>query len=204
MGSVAWAQAQEALANQDPVLLEQAIELGESAAEYCLEEQEIDPHYAAVPGKLTSVYVARWKRDLEEMNSATGLSVVPTASSNQESEIAAEEIQVSLYYQPHDQTESGLRAARERELELAIREALFVGMSGHLDVRGRLADADRMDLREPITPMQLSDGSRPELSRATSESSGPCVSITDLFEEEGQVGIIEPVRGVRSCFSRGA
>ena len=198
MGSSAWAQAQEALANQDPVLLEQAIALAESAAEYCLEEQQIDPHYAAVPGKLTSVYVKRWKRELDELNSAAGVAVVPTASSNQESEIAAEENLASLYYERHDQTESGLRSTKEWELERAIRESLFVGMSGHFEVQFRPVDTDRRDLREPATPMQLSDASRPELSRATSDSSGLCVSITDRFEEEGRVGIIKPVRAFGS------
>jgi len=67
LGSEAWRKAQQARAAKDARLLAEAIELAEAAARYCLDEQRKEPHYAASPGKLTSVYARSWKRQLESM-----------------------------------------------------------------------------------------------------------------------------------------
>ncbi len=64
MGIEAWRKAQKALADEDADLLEDAINLAEAAGQYCLDEQEKEPHYAAFPGKLTKVYANSWKRTL--------------------------------------------------------------------------------------------------------------------------------------------
>ncbi|MFQ5810366.1 MAG: DUF4838 domain-containing protein, partial [Armatimonadota bacterium] len=67
MGSEAWRKAQTALAQKDAAGLREAIELAEAAARYCLDEQQKQPHYAAAPGKLTSVYAKAWRRALAAM-----------------------------------------------------------------------------------------------------------------------------------------
>jgi hypothetical protein len=67
LGSQAWRTARKAIADHDAKLLQQAIDLAEAAGRYCLDEQEKDPHYAAIPGKLTSVHVRSWKRQLATM-----------------------------------------------------------------------------------------------------------------------------------------
>lgn len=67
MGSEAWRKAQRALPDGDAALLREAIDLAEAAAKYCLDEQEREPHHAALPGKLTSVYAKAWRRELEKM-----------------------------------------------------------------------------------------------------------------------------------------
>jgi hypothetical protein len=67
MGSEAWRKAQQALADGDAALLREAIDLAEAAAKYCLDEQAKEPHYAALPGKLTSVYAEAWRRALEKI-----------------------------------------------------------------------------------------------------------------------------------------
>jgi hypothetical protein len=64
LGIEAWRRAQKALAETDAALLEEAINLAEAAGQYCLDEQEKKPHYAAFPGKLTKVYANSWKRTL--------------------------------------------------------------------------------------------------------------------------------------------
>ncbi len=71
-GSEAWRRAQKALAEKNAALLREAIELAEVAGRYCLQEQEKEPHYAASPGKLTSVYAKAWRRALAAMEREAG------------------------------------------------------------------------------------------------------------------------------------
>jgi len=68
MGIEAWRKAHQAIAEHDVALLEEAINIAEAAAQYCLDEQDKEPHYAAFsgkPGKLTRVYAARWEKTLK-------------------------------------------------------------------------------------------------------------------------------------------
>ena len=67
IGSEAWRKAQQARADRDATLLREAIALADAAAEYCADEVRKGPHYAASPGKLTSVHARSWKRTLEAM-----------------------------------------------------------------------------------------------------------------------------------------
>lgn len=71
-GSEAWRRARKALAEKNAALLREAIELAEAAGRYCLQEQEKEPHYAASPGKLTSVYAKAWRRALAVMEREAG------------------------------------------------------------------------------------------------------------------------------------
>ena len=67
MGSEAWRKAQRAMADKDAALLREAIALADAAAKYCLDEQAKESHYAAAPGKLTSVHARAWRRALAGM-----------------------------------------------------------------------------------------------------------------------------------------
>ncbi len=68
LGSRAWRTAEQALAENDPQGLQEAIDLANEAAEHLQAERETEPHYAAIAGKLTRVYAARWERSLRQMS----------------------------------------------------------------------------------------------------------------------------------------
>ncbi len=70
LGAEAWWKARRAQQEGDPELLQEAIDLANQAAQYVLDEQEREPHYAASPGKLTRVYVKAWERALQRMGAA--------------------------------------------------------------------------------------------------------------------------------------
>ncbi|MFH1919187.1 MAG: DUF4838 domain-containing protein [Planctomycetota bacterium] len=66
LGIESWRMGQAGVANQDPDLLRQAIELGDAAVEYCRSEQEADPHYAASWRQLAALPY-KWRRELASL-----------------------------------------------------------------------------------------------------------------------------------------
>ncbi|MGC9318883.1 MAG: DUF4838 domain-containing protein [Armatimonadota bacterium] len=67
LGAEAYRTAQRAEREDDPELMAQAVETAEAAAQYLADEGETQPHHAAVVGKLSSVWLKRWRRELERM-----------------------------------------------------------------------------------------------------------------------------------------
>ena len=59
--------AQQSKAENNADMRQSAIDLANSAAKYCEQEQRRHPHYATLPGKLTSVYGKSWERSLAAM-----------------------------------------------------------------------------------------------------------------------------------------
>lgn len=70
MGIEAWRKAQKALADKDAALLREAISSAEAAKQYCVDEQEREPHYAAFAGQLTKHYARDWQRYLQMLELA--------------------------------------------------------------------------------------------------------------------------------------
>ncbi len=67
LGAEAWRTARASLEAGDADGLRRAIDLARQAAQYVKDEQQREPHYAAAPGKLLTVHVARWQRALERL-----------------------------------------------------------------------------------------------------------------------------------------
>ena len=67
LASEAWWKADKANKEKNAELMKEAIDSAEQAVQYLLDENETAPHHAASDGKLTTVYLRRWRSQLERM-----------------------------------------------------------------------------------------------------------------------------------------